>query len=512
MNGFELKLTRPNEICAETVAPPGSMIVFGASGDLTKRKLVPSLFELYKKSMITDDFYLLGCGRKNISDRDFRDELRGFIISNEEKETSKAEDFLDKIYYISGSYDDLAFYKDITKRIDQLNKKYKICGCNVYYLSTPPHLFSVIAKMLGASGLAYTNVTNACQMARIVIEKPFGRDLESSRDLNEKMTRYFDESQIYRIDHYLGKETVQNILMFRFANVIFEPLWNRNYIDDIQITIAESIGIGHRAGYYENSGALRDMFQNHMLQLMSLVAMEPPASFDADSIRDEKSKVIRSIRPIDLDEIEHCFVRGQYASNEINGEKINGYTQEDGVAKDSKIETFLACKLMIDNWRWKGVPFYLRSGKRLKNKLTEIVINFKQVPHSLFASIGFESLPPNVLVLGIQPKEGISLSFQAKRPGSKACMGTLEMSFNYQEIFGTCAFDAYQRLLLDSLVGDQTLFTRHDSVDLSWKLFTPVLRYWEKSEELPSKYLAGSESFKEADDLLLKDDKYWRKL
>jgi glucose-6-phosphate 1-dehydrogenase len=347
---------------------------------------------------------------------------------------------------------------------------------------------------------------------RLVIEKPFGQDLESATQLNERIGHCFDESQIYRIDHYLGKETVQNILMFRFANLIFEPLWNRNYIDHIQITISESIGVGHRANYYDKSGALRDMFQNHMLQILTLATMEPPVSFEADSIRDEKVKLLKAIRPIDIKKINDNFVRAQYGQGKIKAEQVKGYLDEKSVAENSKTETFVAARLFIDNWRWKGVPFYLRTGKAMKAKNTEIAVYFKSVPHSLFASVGLDEMPPNVLVFQIQPEEGMTLSFQAKRPGSKICMTTLDMNFNYKNVFLIEMPEAYQRLLLDCMLGDQTLFTRYDTVEASWKLLEPVLQLWQKDEAALYTYPAGSESFPQADDLIGSDGRKWRNI
>jgi glucose-6-phosphate 1-dehydrogenase len=344
------------------------------------------------------------------------------------------------------------------------------------------------------------------------VEKPFGRDLHSAVELDNIIHRCFDESQIYRIDHYLGKETVQNILMFRFANAIFEPLWNRNYIDHVQITIAESIGIEHRGGYYDKAGALRDMFQNHMLQMLALAAMEPPSSFDADGIRDEKVKLLRSIRPLTLQPWAESIIGGQYAPGVIDGEEVVGYRDESGISRDSKTETFIAAKLFIDNWRWKDVPFYLRTGKRLSCKDTEIAITFKKVPHSMFASSGLSDMSPNVLVLQIQPEEGITLSFQAKRPGSKICMSTLNMNFSYRDVFGVDTHGAYQRLLLDCMLSDQTLFTRYDGVELSWRLLMPVLEAWQSENLTPQEYPAGSESFPEADRLIGLDGRKWRKL
>ncbi|MCK5000365.1 MAG: glucose-6-phosphate dehydrogenase, partial [Anaerohalosphaera sp.] len=342
--------------------------------------------------------------------------------------------------------------------------------------------------------------------------KPFGRDLQSAADLNNKIHQCFDESQIYRIDHYLGKETVQNILMFRFANAIFEPLWNRNYIDHVQITIAESLGVEHRGGYYDRSGALRDMFQNHMLGMLSLVAMEAPTSFQADDVRNEKVKLLRAIRQIPVDQMDKYIVRGQYGPGDVDGQPVCGYTKEEGIDPDSSTETYLAAKLFVDNWRWKDVPFYLRTGKRLAERVTEIAITFRSVPHSMFASVGLDQMPRNILVLKIQPNEGIQLGFQAKRPGSKACMSTLQLSFFYNEVFGTSPPESYERLLLDCMVGDQTLFTRQDDIEVAWKLLTPVLEQWQSSGQKPFEYPSGAESFLHADMLIEEDGRKWRNI
>jgi len=505
--------TKQEIICAEIQAPPAALVVFGASGDLVRRKLFPSIFELTERGLLNERFYLLGCSRKKLSDNDFRQIAQEAMMTDAAGGMSEpSKPFLNNLYYISGDYNDEQFYHRIKKRLMELDKAHKVEGNRIFYLAVPPLLYTTIIDRLGRASLSCGSGIDFENRPKLVVEKPFGSSLETAVELNRKIHECFDESQIYRIDHYLGKETVQNILMFRFANAIFEPIWNRNYIDHIQITIAESLGVEHRASYYDKAGALRDMFQNHVLGMLSLVAMEPPTSFDADHIRNEKVKLLQSIRPLEISPYKSDIIRGQYTQGTINGAGVCGYRAEPGIAKDSKTETFVATKMFIDNWRWKGVPFYLRTGKRLATKLTEIAITFKKVPHSMFASVGLDDMPANVLVLKIQPNEGISLSFQAKRPGSKACIGTLNMDFNYADVFDAELPEAYQRLLLDCMVGDQTLFTRQDDVQLSWKLMTPVLKAWQGADSAPYEYPAGSESFDQADSLIESDGRYWRRL
>ena len=500
-------------LCPENKAGPNALVVFGASGDLTHRKLLVSVFRLFTQNLLDERFYLLGCGRKKFSDGEFRDKAKQSIRSNTNFLSSKDLDaFANKLSYIDGDYNDADFYERIKTRLAELDKKHNVSGSLVFYLAVPPFLYTTIIEHLGSNGLACPKGLGTKEQVKLVVEKPFGRDLPSAIELNNFISRCFSESQIYRIDHYLGKDTVQNILMLRFANAIFEPVWNRNYIDNVQITISETAGVEHRAGYYNTSGALRDIFQNHMLQMLALVAMESPISFDADNVRDEKVKLLRSIRPFDVGKLDEFCVRGQYGPGSINGKEVQGYLEESGVSKNSKTETFVAAKLFIDNWRWQGVPFYLRTGKRLAKKDTEIAITFKKVPYSMFASVGLDELPPNVLVLQIQPEEGISLSFQAKRPGSKICMSTLNMNFSYKTVFLVDMPEAYQRLLLDCMVGDQTLFTRQDDVEVSWGLLTPILQAWEQDESAPYRYAAGSESFPEADRLIEADGRKWRRL
>jgi len=513
MQKIQPSVAQQDIICAETKAPPNALIVFGASGDLAHRKLFSSLFELYKRDLISENFYLLGAGRKKLPDQIFRQTAKQAIQENTKDSSGEQIDtFVDKFHYINGDYNDAAFYKNIKAKLDKLDKEHKVDGAHIFYLSVPPFLYPAIVEQLHLAALSCQGPDNSKPPPRLVVEKPFGKDLQTALELDNIIHQCFDESQIYRIDHYLGKETVQNILMFRFANTIFEPLWNRNFIDHIQITIAESLGVEHRGGYYDNAGALRDMFQNHMLQMLALAAMEPPASFEADHIRDEKVKLLRSIRPFQANELKNHIIRGQYAAGTIDGKNVPAYEDEPDIRAGTKTETFVAAKLFIDNWRWKDVPFYLRTGKRLKHKDTEIVITFKKIPHSMFVSSGLTDMPPNVLILQIQPEEGISLSFQAKRPGSKICMGTLNMDFSYKSVFGVAMPESYQRLLLDCMVGDQTLFTRQDDIQTTWQLLTPILQAWEKDKSVLHKYPAGAESFPAADKLIESDGRNWRKL
>ena len=502
------------------IEQPVLLVVFGASGDLARRKLIPALYNLAYQNLLPPMFTLLGFARTPYSDEQFRDLARQGI---EEFGPFGVDEhvwrgFSQGLFYQSGSYDDPDSFQQLAERTDQLSAERNTGGNRLYYLATPPSVYKSITSLIHGAGLCQTTGDD---LGRIVIEKPFGHDLSSAQELNEHLLHLFSESQIYRIDHYLGKETVQNILVFRFGNGIFEPIWNRNYVDHVQITVAETLGIGDRGGYYDKAGAIRDMLQNHMMQLVALTAMEPPVAFDAKAVRDQKVNVLQSIRPIAPAEIEDWVVRAQYGPGVSGGIEIPGYTSEKGVPAKSTTETYVAWKLEIDNWRWKGVPFYLRTGKALAAKLTEINIVFRKPPLLLFETMESEKIPPsNVLTLRIQPDEGIRLSFDAKRPGPAVHVDRVAMDFTYRERFGSQpAADAYERLLLDAILGDNTLFIRRDETELAWQRVTNVLDGWRHQENqlgtpnkqlLVPKYAAGTWGPKEADDLLTVDGRYWR--
>jgi glucose-6-phosphate 1-dehydrogenase len=509
MKRVEATAEKQDILCAETPAGPVSLVVFGASGDLACRKLYPSLYELYRRELMPSGFYVLGCGRSELSDDRFRDMVEESLENAGIENTQGFHDFLGRFYYESGHYNDTAFYTRIREKCIVLDNLYNLDGCRIFYLSLPPFLYTTVTEKLREVQLACPAATGRMQTIRLIVEKPFGSDLRTAKDLDDHLHRCFDESQIYRIDHYLGKETIQNLMVFRFANSIFEPLWNRNFIDHVQITIAESVGVEHRAGYYDQSGALRDMFQNHLLQMVALVAMEPPAAFEADSVRDEKAKLLRSIRPFTPDRIPLEVVAGQYGPGMVGGQHYPGYRDEKEVNPSSQTETFVAAKLTVDNWRWKDVPFYLRTGKRLARKLTEIVIVFKHIPHSMFANAGLDEFEPNRLRFQIQPDEGIYLSLQAKRPGSKLCMSGLKLAVDYQKLFEMKMPEAYQRLLLDCMTGDQMLFTRQDSIMLSWQLIQPIFDYWAENHKNLCIYPAGTSCVLCAEELMEKEGRKW---
>jgi glucose-6-phosphate 1-dehydrogenase len=473
---------------------PTSIVIFGASGDLTQRKLVPSLFNLYRKERIPKQFRIVGYGGTAFTDDQFRAHLEEGLKQFASFEYSDEEwnSFASNLVYQQGRYTDLADFKKLGIFLKSSETS---SGNRIYYMATPPGVFPNIIDLLGLTDqLAEHN-----GWRRVVIEKPFGTDLESARQLNEQIHKALHEKQIYRIDHYLGKETVQNILVTRFANTIFEPLWNRNYIDHVEITVAEQVGVEHRARFYDGVGVLRDMFQNHLLQLVSLVGMEPPVSFEATALRNEKVKVLSSIQPLKKESVSRRTVLGQYM----------GYRDEQGVKPDSRTPTYAALKLQIDNWRWQGVPFYLRSGKCLKEKLSQITIEFKKPPHLLFPSTEGD-LTPNMLVLYLQPDEGIHWRFEAKVPDSIAQLRSVDMEFHYADAFGkTNLPDAYERLLLDVLNGDASLFTRADEVETAWALIDPIIEAWESQKKTPALYESGSWGPKEANELLAKDERKW---
>jgi len=492
-----------------------NLIIFGATGDLTKRKLIPALFEMYSEQMLPEKFNILGVTRGDMSDKDFRRRMKE---ANEEFGKRKSnsdswEEFENHLHCCPIDYDERNSFENLKKTIESAESKYELPHNRLFYLSVPPSAYLPIVKQLGAVNLNIPPEENT--WVRIIIEKPIGYDLESAKELNDEIGEYFTEDQVFRIDHFLGKETVQNLLAFRFANGIFEPIWNRNYIDHVQITAAETVGVEGRGGYYENSGALRDMIQNHLLQVFAHIAMEAPARFDADTFRDEKVKVFDSVKPISTDEVDNIAVRAQYSRGTLNGKEVPGYKEEDGVDKNSLTESYAALKLYVDNWRWAGVPFYLRTGKRMATQVSEVMLVFKQAPHQIFQSFGNidgEELDANILAIRLQPDEGMSLRFGAKVPGQGMKIKPVTMEFDYETAFKAKLGDAYERLLLDAMQGDAALFARRDGVEASWRIIMPVLEAWNNSNEkkLPT-YEAGSWGPKEAEELLFKDNCWWRK-
>jgi glucose-6-phosphate 1-dehydrogenase len=500
--------SRSGAYYCEVPSDPCAIVMFGASGDLARRKLLPALYDLSYHACLAPRFRLLGFARTHMSDDDFRQKAGESLPKGNEEgadENQKAE-FLKQLQYFAGDYDDPEAFRRLAKRLDELDGEGQLSGNRLFYLATPPEVYAHVIEQLKNAGL--TKPKTEKSWTRIIIEKPFGRDKVSARELNSKVLSAFDESQVYRIDHYLGKETVQNMLVFRFGNGIFEPLWNRNYVDSIQITAAESLGVERRAAFYETAGALRDMIQSHVLQLTSLVAMEAPATFDATSVRNEKIKVLQSMRPFTNETLWKSVVRGQYGPGQVNGKPVPGYRQEPGVKPDSATETFVALKLYVDNWRWSGVPFYLRTGKRLARPLTEVAIQFKSAPHMVFRGEEHET---NSLILNIQPDEGISLSFGAKAPGAQMHIRPVTMDFKYKDAFGTSTRPAYATLINDCIRGDATLFDRADSVEAAWALVDPILEAWQSAAPPPfPNYPAGSQGPRAADDLTISDGRQWR--
>jgi glucose-6-phosphate 1-dehydrogenase len=491
-----------------TTAEPCSVILFGASGDLAKRKVIPAMYDLVQHNSLGERYAILGFARTQMTDESFRTTIGEAARTISEVgpiDPAKWNDFSSNLYYSSGEYGDPNSYAKLAKRLAEIDAEKKLGGNRLFYLSTPPEVYPDIVEQLGRAGLA--RPTNPNSWVRIIIEKPFGRDLASARELNKIVLNVFEEKQVYRIDHYLGKDTVQNLLVLRFGNGIFEPLWNRNYVDHVQITAAETLGVERRGGFYETAGALRDMIQSHVLQLTSLVSVEPPASFDATAVRNEKIKILQSIRPYNLEMVAQSVVRGQYAPGNSDGKKLAGYRDEPGVNPNSRTETFVGMRVLIDNWRWAGVPIYLRTGKRLAKRTTEIMIQFRCAPHIVFRE---REVEPNRLVLNIQPDEGISVSFGAKRPGTEMSIGNVTMNFSYREAFGGASRSAYATLLNDCLRGDATLFDRGDSVEAAWSLVDPILDVWSatRTGTVPT-YPAGTWGPKESDHLLERDGRQW---
>ncbi|HZQ08202.1 MAG TPA: glucose-6-phosphate dehydrogenase [Anaerolineae bacterium] len=489
---------------------PASIIIFGATGDLTRRKLVPALYNLTCDNYMPPVFNIIGFARRPRSDAEIREEYKKAVteFSRQKIQNEIWDSFSQNIFYVQSNLDDLEGYKHLKDELDRFDQERGTAGNRLFYLAVPPELMPTIIDLLGKSGL-----NSSAGYTRIILEKPFGRDLASAVELNRLLHLVFDESQIYRIDHYLGKEAVQNIFVFRFANGILEPIWNRTYINNVQITVAETVGVEQRGEYYDNSGALRDIIQNHGLQLLAVTTMEPPPEFTPDAVRDAKAGVLRSIRPLSFDEIHEWTVRGQYGPGAIGGVEVPGYRSEPEVSPNSTTETYIALKLHIENWRWAGVPFYLRTGKRLPKRYTEIAIQFNLPPLMLFGRDGVNQMEPNSLVFSIQPDEGISLQFESKIPGQDNRIRPVNMDFRYTSTFGVAAPEAYERLLLDAMLGDPMLFTRYDEVEAQWAFITPILEAWKKlpPPNFPN-YEAGTWGPPEADELLHRDGRKWRRL
>jgi glucose-6-phosphate 1-dehydrogenase len=490
---------------------PCVIVIFGASGDLTKRKLLPALYHLEQSGLLPQEFAVVGVARRPLEET-FASDMKDGIVNFGGVDASdpKLAPFIDRIQYHAMNFDDPSGYDALNKKLSEIDGKFHTGGNRLFYLAVAPEYFSDIIKFLGEHGMNRPQAQNQHQWVRTIIEKPFGHDLESAKALSDEVNKVFDEDQIFRIDHYLGKETVQNILVFRFANGIFEPVWNRNYIDHVEITAAESIGIEGRGSFYEQAGALRDVVQNHVMELLSFITMEPPYSFEAVAMRREQIKVWKAIKPIHSADT----VRGQYGPGVVDGKPVPGYRQEDNVHPRSQTETFAALRVEIENWRWAGVPFYIRAGKRLAKRVTEITIEFKQPPLALFQQKdALCSIEPNIISMRIQPDEGIALRFGAKMPGPNMTICPVNMDFNYAQAFGVSSANGYERLLLDAMLGDATLFAHREGVEATWALMTPILEYWQQHplQHLPN-YTAGTWGPPAAEALLIADDRQWRKL
>ena len=508
-------MNTPDAEAAKSLPPePCTLVIFGGSGDLARRKLVPAVYNLYLDRALAANYAVLGTGRKPLSDAEFRSSMREGIVkySRQKLDEAKWKEFEPRIFYHAGSIDDPKAYTDLRARMEQIEAKLKLPGHRIFYLAIPPTSIAPACTGLQQAGLVHP-VRKDLPFSRVIVEKPIGRDLQSAQVINETVGQVFDESQIYRIDHYLGKETVQNLMVLRFANAIFEPIWNHKYIDHVQITVSEAEGVGTRATYYEESGALRDMIQNHLLQLLCLVAMEPPYSLDPDVVRNVRMDVLRCLRPIVGKDVEDATVRAQYSAGTIHGTQVPGYRREACVRPESTVETYVALKLFVENWRWAGVPFYLRTGKALPKRASEVAVQFKDIPQILFNANPAQGLAPNVLTLRIQPEEGLSLRVISKVPGTRAQTHPVEMNFRYGDAFGSPSPEAYERLLLDVMVGDASLFMRRDAVEASWKWVTAILDGWkaQNAKWLPE-YQAGSWGPVEADRLIAGDGRSWRVL
>jgi glucose-6-phosphate 1-dehydrogenase len=506
------KPTHPAVNSSISPADPCTIVIFGASGDLSRRKLIPALYGLAAQNCLARRFAIIGFARTPMTDEAFQDSAVDSVkkfTSTDAGSDKFCKEFAQSMAYVSGEYNLPDAFEKLKSRIADLDRAHKLNGNCLFYLATPPEVYPLVIEQLHKAGLAKN--PNGKSWVRIIIEKPFGHDLVSAQKLNQSLLDVFDESQVYRIDHYLGKDTVQNLLVLRFGNGIFEPLWNRNFVDHVQITAAETLGVEQRAAFYETTGATRDMIQSHMLQLTSLVAMEPPASFDATAVRNEKIKVLQSIQPFTAESIKTNMVRGQYGPGSAPGNSslLAGYRKEPGVKPGSPTETYAAAKLLIDNWRWAGVPFYLRTGKRLAQHVTEIAIQFRRAPHLVFRD---QDLETNALVLNIQPDEGISISFHAKLPGQQTRLKTVTMDFSYLKAFGGGERSAYATLINDCMRGDATLFDRADGVEAAWALVTPILESFQHHKPKFPNYAAGSWGPHEADELMERDGRQWRKL
>ena len=494
------------------IAPPAVIVIFGATGDLTQRKLVPGLYSLATQQLLPPETAIIGVARRDIGDDEFRAQMRAGVEAHGRLPIDEGvwEGFAARLRYLSAPFDDRQGFERLRAMLEEEDRERGTRGNRLFYLATAPEFFPVIAESLGAVGLADEGDRGG-RFARLVVEKPFGHDLGSSRRLNTRLGAVFRERQVYRIDHYLGKETVQNLLVLRFGNAIFEPIWNRRYVDHVQITVSEELGVGSRGGYYDTSGALLDIVQNHMLQVLSIVAMEPPARFESRDVRDEKVKVLRAIEPFGAGSVARDAVRGQYAPGWIAGERVPGYREEKGVDPESNTDTFVAMRVTVDNWRWSGTPFYLRTGKRLPRRATEVAIQFKQAPHLPFADSAVDGGAPNLLILRIQPDEGASLRFLAKVPGPQIDLRTVSMDFTYGNSFLRSSPEAYERLLLDALLGDSTLFARWDEVERAWEIMQGLIETWSAEPGPYPNYEAGSWGPDAADALMARDGREWRR-